>query len=602
MIVVFIAAEAAGIVLVLTALAAGLPPAIAAAAGLATAAALAVPVRGRTAIGAARVRSRHVLDRRGYRAARPPHPARDAQECAAPGRNPAPHAPSAGPHDPASPSAAATLSLPPATGFRWDGAELVCALQVRPARGTVCALAPGGRADTHTATLPLPALADMLEQFDIRLSGIDAHVRGTRAAGPDVLVRAVRRLTGPLAAMARRDAVLLVRLDPDGCPAAVARRGGGERGTLRAAGVAAARIMRALESYGQVCTMLTAADLDAAVRRFAGTDDGRDLRTAWDHVTVVGAGPGSPTPGAKAPGGAAEDTRADRHAPAPRIHTVHRLDIGDGRSAGFEQVWLPECDSAVLSVRLRPSAVPGYVRVGALVRYVADRRIIAPAGADARALHGGQADGLWATTPRGDRRFDRAAGCRDVPTGLLERIVVPVGPHGQLLGGDRSGNAVLGTLVGPAVRTVEIAGDAHLARQCVARAVAAGTRALVLTDRPGEWRHLEAEVADAAVLRVEAAGARGLAAARGDGAAGAAGRFGALVIDCTAAGTGPPPVPGDTTVMRIVPAATADAVDARVRQDHASPDTVHVVIHGHRATASVVTIPDEARLIGRPAA
>src|SRR5699024_1862582 len=137
-------------------------------------------------------------------------------------------------------------------------------------RGRVTTLAAGARDIDPGAALDLRVLAGLLTQFDVRISGIDVHVRTERAAGPPVIARAVERLLGPVPAAARRDAVVLLRLAPDDCPTAVARRGGGERGAVRSAGVAAARIVRALTAGGLVCRMLSAADVDRAVARFAG--------------------------------------------------------------------------------------------------------------------------------------------------------------------------------------------------------------------------------------------------------------------------------------------------------------------------------------------
>lgn len=577
-----VVAELLCITVAFAAAAAGVPVVIAVGLGLVAAVAWAAPLRGRPIAETVAVRARHVLQRRGFHG--PPQLGR-AHTAAAFG---------VGPRRRSVPGAQQgdgdTLSLPTATGFRWDGDELVCAMQVRCARGTVSTLAPGsGRAHggAHSAgaavgSLPLRMLVPLLDQFDIHLSGIDVLARGVRVAGPGGVNRVYARLIGPLAAMTRRDTVLLVRLDPDHCPAAVARRGGSGdgatgRGSVRAAGVAAARIRRVLERHGLSCTMLSAAELDAALHRFTGIADARDVRSRWDHAAAVA---------------------SDNEHQAPAVHTTYRIPAVTVEEETLSRVWEPACDATVLSVRLRPSPEPGLIQFGVLVRYVGDHSVSPPPGLPAQALPGRQADAFWATTPRGDSRFDAVSGLRSVSASALAHIVFPTGSDGQLVGGDRAGNAVLATLSGPGIRTVEVAGPAYLARQVVVRAAAAGARILVITDRPGEWRHLEGEVADRTVVRVEVAGAPSGSVVP----AGQARLFGMLVVDCEVAPGPLPVVPADTTVVMVVRHATDTPVDARLHQDPDEADTVHVSVHGAHATASMVSIPDEARMIGRPAA
>src|SRR5699024_1827672 len=116
------------------------------------------------------------------------------------------------------------LAVAPSTGFVWDRGELLCAIQVRPDTAAITTISTRRSLRTAEAVLTPALLAPLLDQFDIRLSGIDLHVRGVRTAGPGPGSLASRRLIGPLPAAARRDAVIVIRLDPALCPDAVARR------------------------------------------------------------------------------------------------------------------------------------------------------------------------------------------------------------------------------------------------------------------------------------------------------------------------------------------------------------------------------------------
>ncbi|QDQ98353.1 type VII secretion protein EccE [Tomitella fengzijianii] len=585
---IVIAAEIVGITAALALLVVGSGIPAAAAAGILTGLGAVVPVRGRSLVDGAALRYRHLLQSRGLLAAVPPGP---AMTSGGNGRGAAGRRKSA--PSPAAPTGVTRrLAVPPETGFRWDAEELVCAMQVSEQFVGITTISSGRSPQSRggaAAALSPGLLAPLLDQFDVRLSGIDIHTRSIRTAGPPAAAAVHSRLVGQLPAAVRHDTVVMVRLDPRLCPEAVARRGGAgpgarERGAVRAAGVAAARIVRAIEREGMAATMLTAADLDGAVRGFIGDHGAGGARVRWDRIDT----------------GTASDA-------GRRTHTTFALPT-DAAAVGAHPwacAWDQPCATAVMSVRLGRPRSPGHVRVGALARYASDAPVPAPRVPGARLLRGAQADALQATSPRGDSRFDRLAEPADIPPAAAGRLTIPVAGHGQLIGGDASGKAVLARLVGPPLRTVEVAGQAYIARQVVLRALATGARILVITDRPGEWRHLEAEIADVSSLRVAAAVSTfsGVTTPPTSALSDATvRRYGAVVVDCLGSSVPVPRVPADATVIRVVQrgAAGAGHADARVHQDPDDPNAVHVVVHGAAATVSVVSIPDEARLIGRP--
>ena len=95
-------------------------------------------------------------------------------------------------------------------------------------------------------------------------------------------------------------------------------------------------------------------------------------------------------------------------------------------------------------------------------------------------------------------------GLAEVPTIDLDRLRLPAGGCGQLVGSDPSGHGVATRLVGPGVASVHLDGEPYLARQVVFRAVATGARVVVRTDRPDDWIGLATAVDDPDRLRIAA--------------------------------------------------------------------------------------------------
>lgn len=126
-------------------------------------------------------------------------------------------------------------------------------------------------------SFPLAALAPTLSDRGVVLDALSAvwHCRRGAADRPagSPAVSAYREVLGPLPPVARRDAYLVVRLDPTRCPDAVAERGGGVLGAHRALIGALARIERVLDGH------------DIAVRPL-GTDE--VLRAATEAAELAG--------------------------------------------------------------------------------------------------------------------------------------------------------------------------------------------------------------------------------------------------------------------------------------------------------------------------
>lgn len=541
--------------LIAGALAAGLPPAAALAFGAALVALSLTPIRGRRPSVHLMVWTRHLLRRWGLR--KMPALA-SAFDGASVGDSPDTRPGSLLARRAQSGRA---LSVSPRTGFRWDGTTLVCAVRIRPRTGTATAVS-FNRSETADQ-LSVHDLSPLLDQFDIRLAGIDLVSVGVRVRASGLVAQVYRRLIGPLPAIASRDTLLLVRLDPAACPAAVARRGGGDLGAVRTAKVATARIIRALDAAGFHGELLSPAQLDESWARHTGLGPGIVPVPSWSCVAVG-------------------------EAPQALSHTTYTTDTLALTSPGLARLWHPAAESTVVTVRLRPSPRPGACQLGLLVRYAAAEPVRVPESLGLRLLDGQQLDGLCATAPRAEPMFDRLCEFHEVHPASAPDLAVSTTGCGQLIGGDDAGNAVTATVVGPGVRAVEIVGEAYLARQVVLRAIALGARVLVRSDRPHSWHMLAEEIADPSRLHIA-------------GVAGPDPRdYTAIVLD----GPAPAALAPDATIItvRSEDAASPGSPDLRIRQDEFDRDRLLLEVGGRRLSISVVTIPDEARLIGQPEA
>lgn len=546
------------VALIAAALAVGLPPAAALAIGVLLVALALAPFRGRRPAGHLVVWTRHLLSRWGLLKMPVLTSAFDGASVG--------DAPEPRPADRFARRATSgrALSVSAATGFRWDGRTLVCAARVRP-RASTATTVSFTRAETADR-LAIHELTPLLDQFDIHLAGIDLVSAGARVRASGLVAQVYRRLVGPLPAISRRDTLLLVRLEPDLCPAAVARRGGGTLGAVRTAKVATARIIRALDAAGFRCELLTPSQLDDACERHTGLDAQSTPVQSWGSVAAGGRS-------------------------GPVTHTTYTTDTLALTSPGLARLWHPAAESTVVSLRLRPSPRPDACRLGVLVRYTAATPVRAPESLGLRLLEGQQLDGLCATAPRAEADFDRLCEFHEVHPEDAPDLAVTTTGCGQLIGGDDSGNAITATVFGPGVRKMEVVGEAYLARQVVLRAIALGARVLVHSDRPQSWRALAQELADPERLQI--VGGTEPAPRAGFGCT-------AVVLD------GPVPVPATvpahTTIItvRSEDEPAQDPPDLRIRQDALNRDRLLLEVGGRLLPISIVTIPDEARLIGQP--
>jgi type VII secretion protein EccE len=164
------------------------------------------------------------------------------------------------------------------------GWSAVLALDPAGADGSAGLVASDPASDA--VSFPLAALAGCLADRGVVLDAVSAVWHCRPLADDTPAAAAYREVLGPLPPLARREAWLVVRLDPQRCPEAVAERGGGVVGAHRAVVGALARISRVLADHDVPVRPLSADDvLDAATE--AADADGEPAARLTEHWRAV---------------------------------------------------------------------------------------------------------------------------------------------------------------------------------------------------------------------------------------------------------------------------------------------------------------------------
>lgn len=353
-------------------------------------------------------------------------------------------------------------------GMRWDGARLITMLRIDAQPQTVTLLSPSG---LNTGEMvPLPEIARCLHQFDIDLDSIDVMSTGSRTSDAGPVASVYEQILGPLPAVAHRTAWVVLRLDPLANAPAVNRRGGGSTGTLRSAIVATRRVANRLAARDLTVSVLSAAEITAAVNQLTHGADLTRLGETASSVEYDG------------------------------IHFAsYRMAPEALNPRGLAEVWATPSLATTLTLRLRrASGTPtdrnagssATISVSAVVRFDARGelpRITVPgllpmAGKHRSAL----LDRLPISAQGPGLPIESYLGTPD----SLARLFTPVIGCGQVIGADSSGQGVALPLVGHHVRRVEIIGELLIAKQVILRAIALGSTVVVHTNRHDSWRSM----------------------------------------------------------------------------------------------------------------
>lgn len=441
-------------------------------------------------------------------------------------------------------------------GLYWDGTRVVAVVEVLPPPGGLTRIA---RTTVHAShLLPLPELANCLNQHDILLSGIDIISHGHRSRSGTPAGQIYESLLGPLPATAHRTVWLAISFDAVACPEAAARRGGGAEGASRAVNIATQRIMRTLEDADCNARILTAPEIRKAVLQITGDFAPRTLEHRWRYAEI----------GNSVNIGSAVDPK--------------HLD-----SDLLAQLWVAPSRNTTVAVRLRPGNSAESVSIGAAWRLTA-RELPEPTElAGMVSMNGRHRDGLLAHLPIAVPGLDDTVPMIEYPIDVIDALHLPSSGCGQLIGSDEEGQGVAVRIVGAGISTVYVAGELYLAQQLVFRALAVGERILIRTDRAQAWENLVTTISNPERMTI--------AVETHQSDAG----FTATVVDGVLA---PAPHAGVTTIY-----LTGDPMgwpatgpDLAIHQPGAIGN--HVVLRTGTAQVdlTLVSIPREATYIGQP--
>lgn len=443
-------------------------------------------------------------------------------------------------------------------GLRMDGSSLVSVVEIAPPRDYLTRI--GRQSFDASHLLPTAALVECLHQHDISLSGIDIVSHGYRAASGTPATEVYERLIGPLPATATRSVWLALRFDALEGSAAVARRGGGERGAGRAITVASNRVIRVLDAAGCKARILTAAEIASSTAQVTRGTASDDITETW------------------------------RSTPLPGVANIgYGVEPNFITTATLARVWAVATVGTSVTIRLRPSTGRGEAMVSATCRFTTRNSPTSAPVPGLVSLRGRQRDGLLTNLPTALTALDRIAPERRMNSRTLDALALPLAGCGQLIGSDSSGHGVTARISGPGVNTVCVAGELYLAQQLIFRAIATGARVLVHTDRPENWTPLIDSMGVPDRLRVSG---------RGSGPESA---FNTVVFDGV---EGLPPRAGVTAIYVFGHPRQWPRIEPEISivQPFAVGDQITVKTGRTHVDLTLVTIAPETSFIGRPRA
>jgi type VII secretion protein EccE len=441
-------------------------------------------------------------------------------------------------------------------GFRWDGATLLSLIKIDENPQALTVMEPGMTVSGDM--VPIQALVDCLQQFDITLDSIDVISQGARSSGHTAVAAVYDAVLGPLPAIAHRSVWVAVRFDPSRRAEAVNRRGGDRDGILRTAVTATRRVANRLTEAGLRPRILNASGIALATNQLSDGVNLATLQEDWDTC------------------------RDGRFRLCSFAVNADML-----TTAGLGVLWTVPSYSTTVCLSLREGDEADLVRVRGLARFDSDFGVPDKLPGLTR-LHGYQFSALACSLPisapsRGVERW--AYAHRDID---LRDLAVPASGCGQVIGADEEGRAVALPLFGPQIGRVEIAGTLHLAQQAVLRSLALGARVLVHSRRPGLWRAMVEEVDDHDLLWVADFN-------RGTIQAGAERNYSVEMFD----GVPDRPVRAGVTSMVVAAPNTAvsNAADVALELVSLADATVKVSTRAGSAIVTMVATDDEMRYI-----
>lgn len=308
------------------------------------------------------------------------------------------------------------------------------------------------------AKLGLDMVAAALEQFDVRLEGIDIVSAGARRAPkthhPYALVYSGE--VGDHPAVGQRRTWLVVRMNALNSARAIVWRES-VAATLHAAAEWLAAQLTSLRIPARALTAAQIRDADEAL--LAGIDPAA-IQPGWGRL---------------------------RH-PGGYVHT-YWLSPADISSTNIDRLWAPDTDATAVTVQLR-RADNGATTAGVFVRYHTGGPLAEPplTGLNPLVARHEAALGAGLLNP-GTARL--TVPTRELAAG--EKVSVPIGATGMIIGTTASGHPLLVDLGDPTqLATVTVSGEFALLAQLALRAAATGYQVLVNTAQPHRWQAVTA--------------------------------------------------------------------------------------------------------------
>lgn len=441
-------------------------------------------------------------------------------------------------------------------GLYWEGSRVCSVVEVLAPRGGLTRINREAFDTSHR--LPLPALADCLNQHDVLLDSIDIISHGYRSRAGTPASGVYEQLIGPLPATAVRTVWLAISFDALACRDAVERRGGGVQGASRAVTVATQRIVRALDDAGCRSRILTAPEIREAVLQITSGTDPQRITQDWKHATL-----------------------------GENVNIGSAVDPDRLGSDLLAKLWVAPSRGTTVVVRLQPGGSAETVRIGAAWR-LTSRAMPDPVPLPSMvSMSGRHREALLAHLPIGVGEYDDTIPMAEFPVDDIDRLHLPAAGCGQLIGSDDDGQGIAARIVGAGISTVYIAGELYLAQQVVFRALAVGARILVRTDRPHAWENMVATIANAERLTIATEANQSNVG------------FNATVVDGV---TAPAPHAGVTTIYLTGDPAgwPAGRPDVALHQPGAVGTAVRLRTNVAAVGLTLVSIPREAAFIGRP--
>ncbi|MDF0531137.1 type VII secretion protein EccE [Tsukamurella sp. 8F] len=338
-------------------------------------------------------------------------------------------------------------------GLRWDGECLVSVVELFGTAHTPTVLM--GSAGVSESVVPVPAIAGLVRQHGLVYEALDLVTSGRRVAGTDY-ARAYDAIVGDRPAMGQRSTMVVARLNPQRCAAALSWRASVEL----AAAAATERIRIAIEETGCRAVSLRAQELARSTTVLLHHQSPGTVEETWRGI--------APTDG---------DYVNLYEVPAAAI-----------TNTTLSALWATRTRLTVVTVRLSPDGHGG-VRAGALVRMHTEGPLAHPPLLNLLPVHGRARDAFFATTPLGRAALRyRMRTARKTPTELAALRMIP-GADGQILGISGTGYPVTVPLSDRlSATTVKVFSADYVAVQIVGRAAATGDTVAIFTDRPQMWR------------------------------------------------------------------------------------------------------------------